>query len=304
MNENIYIQLSLYTQPILIIFGTIGALLNQILFRRTKSLRTASCSLYFRALSFNDLLVLYIIVFTQWLNDQFHFDPTIEYLWYCKIRTYAMYCLYAVSPYFIVLGCFDRLCRSSRNIQLRQIATLSMARQLIPLIIVLICIVYFHIPIQFNIIHSKCIPLNISYFHFLAYFLLIFYCLLPPILMSIFCSWTFFLLHHRRRKQQVRYNFKICSSQKYWRYRDYQLIKILLLYVTTNIICTLPFAIVFLINVYKENSDPQLSILVKCTILFANLNYCTSFYVYTLGTPLYRRELIYLIKSFRRRVVL
>jgi hypothetical protein len=37
-----------------------------------------------------------------------------------------------------------------------------------------------------------CIPICISYFQFLGYFLLIFYCLLPSILMSTFCSWTFF----------------------------------------------------------------------------------------------------------------
>ena len=65
MNENIYIQLSRYTQPVLIIFGTIGALLNQLLFHRRKLLRTASCSFYLRALSINDLLVLYVIVLTQ-----------------------------------------------------------------------------------------------------------------------------------------------------------------------------------------------------------------------------------------------
>ncbi|CAF5146797.1 unnamed protein product, partial [Rotaria sp. Silwood1] len=130
MNEDMYIQLSFYSQPIIILVGTVGSLLNQIIFHRRKSLRTASCSLYFRSLSINDLLVLYIIVLTQWLNDQFHFDLTIKYLWYCKIQTYIMHCLYAVSPYFLVLGCFDRLCRTSRNIQLRQMATLNMARQI------------------------------------------------------------------------------------------------------------------------------------------------------------------------------
>ena len=304
MNEDFYIQLSFYTQPIIIFFGTIGALFNQILFRRKKLFRKASCSFYFRALSINDLFVLYFIVLTQWFNDQFKFNPTIKYIWYCKIRTYSMYCLYAISPYFLVLACFDRLCRSSKNSQLRRIATPAIARHIIPLIILLIMIIYCHILFEFNIINSICIPLNISYLQFLAYFLLIFYCLLPPILMSIFCSWTYFLLYHRRQKQQIRYNFKIYSSHKHRHYRYYQLIKILFLYVTTNIICTLPFAITFLLNVYKFNSNPQLSILVKCTILLANFNYCSSFYVYTLGTPLYRQELLYLINTFRKRFII
>jgi hypothetical protein len=304
MNEDFYIQLSFYSQPILIFFGTIGALFNQIIFRRRKFFRKASCSFYFRALSINDLFVLYFIVLTQWFNDQFHFDLRIKYIWYCKIRTYAMYCLYAISPYFLVLACFDRLCRTSKNIHLRKIATPAMARHLIPILVLFIMIIYGHILFQFNIIHSICRPLNMLYFQFLGYFLLIFYCLLPPILMSTFCCWTFFLLSRRRRKQQIRYRLRISSSYKYRRYRDYQLIKILFLYVTTNIMCTFPFAIAFLFNIYKFNANPQLSIWVKYAILLANFNYCSSFYVYTLGTPLYRRELLYLIKTFKRRYMI
>jgi hypothetical protein len=119
--------------------------------------------------------------------------------------------------------------------------------------------------------------------------------------MSTFCICTYVLLNHHRRKQQIRYGLIIYSSRKRRRYRDYQLIKILFLYVTTNIICTLPFALIFLLNVYKFNSNPQLLILVKCTVLLANLNYCSSFYVYTLGTPLYRRELLNLIRTLRRQ---
>ena len=300
MNETTYLQLSFYSQPVLIVLGTIGALLNQILFRREKSLRSASCSLYFRALSINDLLVLYFVVLTQWLNDQFGIDPMNKHPWYCKIRTYSIYFLYAISPYFIVLGCFDRLCRSSRNIRWRRIATLSVARQMIPILVVLILLIYVHIPFQFDLIQSICMPLNAAYFQFLGYFLLIFYCLLPPILMSIFCTCTCLFLNHHRDKQRMRGVLRVSSVHSYRRYQDYQLIKLLFLYVATNIICTLPFTVVFLLNVYHYGSAPKLAILIKCTVLLANVNYCTSFYVYTLSTPMYRRELGRMMSDFRR----
>jgi hypothetical protein len=293
--------LSRYSQPLLIILGTIGGLLNQILFHRRKLLRTASCSCYFRALSVNDLLVLYIIVLTQWLNDQFHFDPTKTFLWYCKIRTYTMYCLYAVSPYLIVLVCVDRFCRTSKYVQLRNIATPRIAYQIIFVTIMMIFLAYFHIPFRYGIIHSMCTSSNASYYHFLGHFLLIFYCLLPPILMSIVSSWTFISLRRRREKQKKKYNLRIISLNRRRYYRDYQLIKILFLYVTTNIICTLPFATLMLLGVYRYYSDPQLLIFIKYAVLLCNLNHCTSFGVYTLGTPLYRRELLHLIKTIRKR---
>lgn len=303
MNYDTYIQLSFYIQPLLIFFGTIGALLNQILFRRRKLFRKSSCSLYFRILSINDLFVLYFLVFIQWLEEQYHFNPTNQLVWFCKIRTYAMYCLYAYSPYFLVLACFDRLCRSSKNTRLRHIATPTIARRIITIIIILIMIIYCHILFQFNINKSICIPLNMLYYQFLGFFVLIFYCLLPPILMSTFCIYTYILLYRRRKKQQNGFKLNIYSIHNNRRYRNYQLIKILFLYVITNIICILPFAIAFLLNVYNFQSDLQLSVIVKCTVLLVNLNYCSSFYVYTLGTPLYRRELIILFKNFKNKIL-
>ncbi|CAF3273420.1 unnamed protein product [Rotaria socialis] len=305
MNDNIYVQLSRYTQPVLIIFGTIGALLNQILFHRRKLIKKASCTVYLRALSINDILVLYLIVLTQWLNDQFHWDPSGTYVWFCKIRTYAMFILYAMSPYYIVLVCIDRLCRTSKYSSLRKIATPSKAHRIIIITVLMVILAYSHILFQYNINRSKCFARNFSYYHVLGYFILIFYCLLPPLLMSIFSSWTLILLHCYRRKQEKQYHLKIILPSKNHRCnRNYQLLKILFLYVTTTIICTLPFSILMLLHTHQFNSNRQLVVYIKTAVLLCNVNHCTSFYIYTLGTPLYRRELLHLMQSFRRRFVL
>ena len=301
MNENLYIEISRYTQPILILFGTIGAVLNHIIFNRRKLLRTASCSFYFRLISINDLLVLYIIVLTQWLNDQFHIDPTVHLQWYCKFRTYTTFCLYALTPYCIVLVCIDRFCRASKYDRIRRFATPGIARRIIFVTILLICLVYFHILFQYTIVNGQCLPRNLTYYRFLGYFLLIFYCLCPPLLMSIFSSWTLIHLRHRRRQQERKYNLRIQFPRKHRYHRDYQLMKILFLYVITNIICTLPFASIFLFHVSYHHSSSELLLWIKSFILLCNCNHCTSFYVYTLGTPIYRRELFHLFTSIRRR---
>ena len=123
MADSIYYQLSRYTQLPIIILGSIGAILNQILFFYRKPLRVTSCSSYFRALSINDLLVLYLYVLLQWLADQYGIDPTLKYNWYCKIKSFLTTSLYTLSPYLVVMACFDRLCTSSRNIRFRHLAT-------------------------------------------------------------------------------------------------------------------------------------------------------------------------------------
>ena len=302
MDEETYIQISRYSQPTIILLGFIGAIFNQILFRRHKFLRSASCSLYFRVSSINDLLVLFMIVLPQWLNDQFHLDLTHQFVWFCKLRTYTMYCLYAISPYCIVLGCFDRLCRTSCNIYLRQMATLPNARQMVSVLILVIFLLYSHILYEFTVVHSTCLPSDQFYVEFLGYFLLIFYCLLPSILMSVCCGYTLSSLNRRRQKR------KLCcrrssSTSHVPRRRDYYLVKLLVLYVATNIICILPFTMVFLFNVYQRRSDSQKLLAIKFSELLLNVNYCTSFYVYTLGTPLYRRELLRSMKRFLKWLV-
>jgi hypothetical protein len=65
-----------------------------------------------------------------------------------------------------------------------------------------------------------CIPFNKSYFQFLGYFLLIFYCLLPSMSMSTFCIWTFTLLHHRQRGHQVQHKLRMYLLDKHRRRQD------------------------------------------------------------------------------------
>ncbi|CAF4454502.1 unnamed protein product, partial [Adineta steineri] len=126
-------------------FGTIGALLNQALFYYRKPLRTASCTYYFRALSTNDLCVIWFVIFIQWLDSAFNISPTEDYDWFCKLFTYLNYTFYTISPYYIVLACLDRLCTSSTNVHLRRIATVRVAPFLITGTAIIIFLAYVHV---------------------------------------------------------------------------------------------------------------------------------------------------------------
>ncbi len=76
--ESVHVKISHYI-PTIIILGTIGGVLNQVLFFSPRPLRSSLCFLYFRALSFSNLLVLYINILPQWLGEPFGIDPTVEY---------------------------------------------------------------------------------------------------------------------------------------------------------------------------------------------------------------------------------
>jgi hypothetical protein len=300
MADAIYYELSRYTQPPLIILGTVGAIINQILFFYRKPLRATSCSLYFRALSANDFLVIYIYVLLQWLADQYGFDPTTEYNWYCKGKIFIQNSLYTLSPYLVVLACFDRFCTSSTNARLRRIATVRVASIIIPCMTIFAFISYFHIPIWYKLVSSStgsiCTITNQLYDRIYAIFLVIYLGFLPPLLMMILCSATFVLLGRQRRRIMP-------VNQTRLRQRDYQLLKMLFLYVASHLICTIPFSIALLVAVYELPEPSAISILLfRIFILLFNVNFATSFYIYTLGTPFYRYELCCLIKDIHNRI--
>ena len=295
MSDSIYLYLSRYTQPAIIVLGTLGAVFNQILFYKRKSLRTTSCSLYFRALSVNDLLVLYLYVLFQWLTDQYNFNPSLQYEWYCKGKSFINSGLYTLSPYLVVLACFDRLCTSSTNTSLRRIASIRVAFYVIPCTVIFVFAAYFHTLVWYQLIvtpyYSSCTVVNATYGRVIPAFLIIFLALLPPTLMIIFCSITFVLLRQQRRRVMP-------VNQVRARQRDNQLLKMLFIYVVCHLICTIPFSTTFIILVYQMSYySPTIILLLRCFVLLFNLNFATSFYIYTLGTPFYRRELYSLIRQ-------
>lgn len=297
--EAVYMQLSRYVLPLTIVLGSIGAVSNQILFHSRRSLRTTSCALYFRALSANDLLVLWYVIFSQWLIDQFNIDSTTASDWYCKLSQYIIYALYALSPYFLVLACFDRLCTSSTNIRLRNVATIRIASYLIPLMILIILIAYGYIPYWCQLVivpsDTMCAIVDPTYRKVLAISLLLIYCLFPPFLMIICCTITFFLLRQQRHRIMP-------INQARQRHRDNQLLKMLFIYVTSTIVCISPFTITYFLEIYyHDNFTPLTNPLVRIFILLSNITYATSFYMYTLSTPFYRDEFLNLLHRIWQR---
>jgi hypothetical protein len=157
MSDTIYFQFTRYSQPLLIIFGTIGAIFNRILFFYWQSLRKSSCSSYFRALFAINLLVLHTIVLPLWLANQFQIDSLQKYNWCCKTKSFPQISLYTLSPYLVVLAYLDHLSTSSTNTHFREIATIHIVSYLIPAMVIFICI--FLSGINLFLTYQSCILL-------------------------------------------------------------------------------------------------------------------------------------------------
>jgi hypothetical protein len=228
-------------------------------------------------------------------------DVTIISIVICKLRYYVGYIFFAVSPYFMILACFDRYCSSSTSTARRSWSDKKVAKRLIIGAIILASILYLHMAIFYEIITSgsskSCTDRPGVYNTFYRIFYLIVYCILPSVCMGLFCALTFINIRQQSRRIQP----ALVAGNNNRRTRiQRQMIKMLFLQVLTQLLCILPHAIINLLSLFINTSTTIYSFFNQIFILPLFVSYTTSFYVFTLSSPIYRQELMKLMWFLRR----
>ncbi|CAF1135632.1 unnamed protein product [Didymodactylos carnosus] len=297
----VYNAFSLYTQPLIIVLGTIGCVLNIVILTQ-KPLCSSSCAFYFRCVSINDLFVIYFIALLQWLSDQYEIDPTTYSQFYCKTQNYFVFIFYTLGRYFTVLACADRFCTSSPNSRLRKVAKLQIAYYSTALTVIINLIVYSHVLLNYTIISvpssfgSVCTPgSTMRDYQFSALFVLIYLCFLPPALMCLFCLLTIWNII--QQGQRVTSIGDTSSIRR--RKREQELVKMLFVFVITNLLFTLPYACVYLYVIYNPYLPIEFRYTLNLCHLIVNFNSASSFYVYTMSTRGYRNEVLKMIEKVK-----
>jgi len=279
-----------------IILGTIGNLLNLLVFTRPTLLRS-SCTLYFIAASIDNILAIYIAVLYRLLLDGFSIDIGSLSTIVCKLRGYFGYIFLSLSPYFFILACFDRYCSSSALAKYRSWRNKTTAKRCIIGAIILSSILYVHIAIFFEIrpVDSSvtCYPQQGIYNLFWRIFYLIIYCFSPCICMGLLFLLT--LINIRRQSRQIRPN--LTRINHLYRHLDRNLIQMLFSQVLTQLICILPFAIINLLEIFIDSNTILFIFFKKIFTIPLFAIYATSFYVYTMSSRFYRQEFMKLLPS-------
>ncbi|CAF1088966.1 unnamed protein product [Adineta steineri] len=94
--------------PIIIVAGTLGSILNIIVFSISKKLRSSPCSLYFIFASIGYVIYLNIVALLRYLQISFNIDPSIQWSWFCKLRYYAIGFLLMLPRSYMLLAAIDR----------------------------------------------------------------------------------------------------------------------------------------------------------------------------------------------------
>ncbi len=94
--------------PIVIVIGNVGSILNIIVFSISKKLRSSPCSLYLTFASIGYAAHLNIVALLRFLQVSFNIDPSSQWLWFCKLRFYAVGVLLMLPRSYMLLAAIDR----------------------------------------------------------------------------------------------------------------------------------------------------------------------------------------------------
>jgi hypothetical protein len=105
--------------PILMFIGTIGCLLNLIVFTQ-KNLRKNPCSSYFITYNIANFLYIYSSLLSLTLDVGYNIDPSAYNLVLCRLRLYITILFNCLSPFYLILASIDRILVTSPKARTRQ----------------------------------------------------------------------------------------------------------------------------------------------------------------------------------------
>ena len=300
--------------PLIWILGILGNLLNLLVFA-SRTFRRQSSSLYLMSISVNNVAMFAIGLSTRILDEGFQlrlFGDTSDV--YCKMRTFLVYSLFAISNWLLVCASLDRFFSTSSSALTRQrFCSTRMASRFIG-VTVAVCLfahshllVFYHYSFKFDLsdpLSSSCTVNNAGYHLFFAFFILVFYSLLPPLLMGLIGTLT---LNHIRKSRRHLHPFFIPTALK--RCDRTQLIKILSIQIGLLMVCTIPHTSYWIYVAFTfQRSALKSTVTREYEKFFLHLvrillyiNYGSSFYVQMFVSKAFRAELVKALVEVRRR---
>lgn len=281
-------QLNRYVVPTIIILGDIGNIFVVILFNRR---RKNSCSTYILwSAIMNSIAITFNIVYTLYIVN--NGDPTPYSLVLCKIRPYIPQVFSQTGRYFTILACIDRFILTISHNKFRSISRPIVVRCLMGSVFIFWIVFLSHIIIGTTIQNQHCNQYGIYSFLYFLY-LLIFVCLTPLILKTIFGFWAYFNMKRLHSRVGPAGHFTI------HRY-DRELFTLVLAEVIVYLITTLPYPVIIIeiaatnyMNIHKTIERNELeAFLLNLAFALVYLNLSTCFYCYIIISKKFRNDFI------------
>lgn len=294
--SKISLQLTRVGLPLIICASLIGNGFN-IAILGQHQMRKHACSLYFIALSINNLIYSSSILILSLMGDGYQIRISSSSTVSCKLITYFGTVFSGLAQFFIVLASIDRWCASSSIVQRRNVSNVRTAKFLIFIITLFISCLFIISLVTSDISSNDALGCRVRgdpiFVQVYGIFQFIVFSCLAPLLMLIFGCMTIFNIKQHRN---------IVLAQTPHRRTEAQLIRMLLVQVGVQLVLVLPLCVVGLLLSFPGIYQPTpsfYSIFFICRVIF-QMSYATPFFLYILSARVFRKQFIDLIfKIFR-----
>ncbi|CAF4098234.1 unnamed protein product [Adineta steineri] len=298
---------------LLIYLGIIGHALSIYVFTRPK-FRSNPCTHYFLASTICGAFVICVNTPLRLLLTGYNIDVLGYSIVTCKLLTFVLYWSKALASWFIALASIDRFLCSSRSASLRAWSNIRVASWTIPIMTIMIGFTYIYVLILYQLKagNNKCPGSQGPSTIFNGIWNLVVFSLGPPCIMFCFGSLT---IHNIRQvgRRVIPRNNRIDGQAKQPQLQlqnqkktDRQLIQMMIvqcayLSITSSLtsINTLYMSLrpPMVLNALQVAKD---DLFVQTVGTISLTGACTSFYLFTLSSQLFRDELMQLFKYLQR----
>ncbi|UJR06867.1 hypothetical protein I4U23_011156 [Adineta vaga] len=295
-----------YGGPILIAFGTIGSVLNLMVFTQN-TLRKNPCTICFIIFNSMNLIYFYVGFLFVMLTFGYDIDLSKMNIGFCRFRYYIAFVLACWEPSCLIIASIDRTLVTSPNALTRRLST----RRLIVISIIVTCLFWaiFHVHaliyiriLQYGPDYFICFHEPGAYTTFVSYYSLFINGLFLPVLMLIFGCWTVKNIRgiSRATQQSGTSNSAVVvviGRPRILQSKDRQLIRILLVELVSFILFKFPITICYMYQEITRRNEKSVEqqLIEQYILLITSFVYFIengiSFYTNILVSKTFRSEL-------------
>ena len=303
-------QMNRYMSIFIILFGSIGNVLNLFIFRRPKH-RNNPCALYFFFASVAGLIALYSGLLSR-IFAGFSLDASATTEGLCPLRAFIVWVSTTASSWFLTYATIDRYCISCRDVTRRNLSNMRYAYR--AMVITLFGgsaafaeTFYCYVP---NLRNSplSCYGRNMPCRLYNEITSALLFVVIPSTLMLVFGYAT--VKNVRLLLMSIAPTARTDATMRTIKKTDRQLIQMLIVQIVLSIIFNIPLAFYRLYltsTLFITKSPFQSAVENLCFQLFYLLSFMTfgmPFYIYTLTGTVFKQEFIYLFLMLYRRLTL
>ncbi|CAF1307178.1 unnamed protein product [Rotaria sp. Silwood1] len=294
--------------------GTIGNLFNIVLFTRDYVWRQSACIPYLLGSSIASVIVIYTATLTRMLLG-FNIMLLASNRILCKTIVYIAGTSNGCTTWFMIGACFDRYISSSSVVTTRHISNMRTTRRIMAITTIVMLITYAEIFYCYESGNTMtiapcankndiCGNLDIALTFIVQ--------LIPPFLLIMYFGMgTFFNIRKSSRLHRVEVSSVVSSislaTRRAKMANERAILRVVFIQVVIFWLCQLPYTAVKIyqlltITTVKNNVRRSIeNLVINMSILMYVLDKTYSFYIYTLSSGYYRKQLKRLIGSVFRK---